>query len=71
MKKMTQGIMLSERSQSKQTLCDITYDVESKKYNKLMNRTEEQIHRYRDQISGYHGVGWGMDSTGVREGDTN
>ena len=42
MKKMTQGIMLSERSQSKQTLCDITYDVESKKYNKLMNITKKK-----------------------------
>ena len=33
--------------------------MESKQYNKLMNRTKEQTHRYRDQISGYHGVAVG------------
>ena len=65
-----ESIMLSEISQTKTNTVHRLH-VESKKYNKLMNRTEEQIHRYRDQISGYHGVGWGMDSTGVREGDTN
>lgn len=38
---MTQGIMLSERSQrARQTLRDITYAGESKNYNKLINITK-------------------------------
>jgi len=36
--------------------------VESKKYNKLVNKTEKKLtHRYREETSGYH---WGEGSGG-------
>ena len=46
--------MLSEISQTeRQILYGITYYVESKMYNKLVNITKKkQSHRYREQTSG-------------------
>ena len=43
-----EGIMLSEKSQTAKDklLYDIVY-VESKKYNKLVNITKKQTHKYR------------------------
>ena len=44
--------------------------MESKKYNKLVNTTkQEQTHRYREQISGFH---WGQGQhRGGAMGGTN
>ena len=43
--------------------------MESKKYNKLVSITEKQIHRYREQNSGYQ---WGGErgNKGVGERET-
>ena len=50
-----EGIMLSEVSQTEgQILYDITYMWNLKKYNKLVIITKKQIHRYKEQTSGYH-----------------
>ena len=64
-----EGIMLSEISQTEKT--KIVRDhlhVESKKYNKVVNRTKKkQTHRYREQTSGYQwgeGRGRGMIEIG-------
>ena len=45
--------------------------VESKKYDKLMNITKKQTHRYREQTSGYQWGGGGMAKRGRGVGDTN
>ena len=50
-----ESIMLSEISQRK-TNTVYHLHVESKKYSKLVNITEKQAHRYREQTSGYQ---WG------------
>ena len=56
-----EDIMLSEISQTKKDkYCVISLNVESKKYNKLVNITKKkQTHRYREQTSGYQ---WGEGS---------
>ena len=53
-----EGIMLNEISQTeKDKYCMIWLNVESKKYNKLVNITKKKhTHRYRKQTSGYQ---WG------------
>ena len=50
-----EAITLSEMSdREKQILYDSIYNMESKKYNRLVNKTKEkQTHRYREQTSGY------------------
>ena len=48
------SIMLSEISQRKKSTVCNHLCVESKKYNKLVNRTKkQQTHRYREQASGF------------------
>ena len=49
-----EGIMLSEISQRKTNAVGCHLYVESKKYNKLVNKTKkQQTHRYGEQTSGY------------------
>ena len=50
-----EDITLSEMSdREKQILYDSIYNMESKKYSKLVNKTEnKQTHRYREQTSGH------------------
>ena len=49
--------MWNKSDSKKQLLNYITYNVKSKKYNKLLNRTEKsQTHRYREKTSDYQ---WG------------
>ena len=45
--------MLNEISQRKTNTVWYHLYMESKTYNKLMNITKEQTHRYREQTSGY------------------
>ena len=53
----------------RQILYDITYMLNPKKYNKLVNITnEKQTHRYREQTSGYQLQG---QYKGGRVGGTN
>ena len=48
-----EGIMLNKSDRERQILYGITY-LESKKYNKLVNKTKRmQTHRYKGQTSGY------------------
>ena len=64
-----EGIMLSEWVR-KRKANTVWYHIcaESKKYNKLANITKEkQIHRFREQTSGYGGG----DYRDVGEGGTN
>ena len=43
--------------------------MESKKYNKLVNKTKyKQIHRYREQTSGYQ---WGEEGGSSNKGQGN
>ena len=60
--------MLSEISQTeRQILYGITYYVESKMYNKLVNITKKkQTHKYREQTSGYQ---WGERGEGQYTGE--
>ena len=52
-----EGIMLSEISQRKKNTVWYHLHVESKKHNKLVNKTiKKQTHKYREQASGYQ---WG------------
>ena len=55
--------MLSEVSQTKTNTVWYHLYMESKKYNKLVNITEKQIHRYREQTSGYQ---WRENGGGAR-----
>ena len=65
-----EGIMLSEISQRKTNAVKYHLYVESKKYNKLVNKTKEkQIHRYREQTNGYQWDGGQYRGGGV--GGTN
>ena len=61
-------IMLSEISQRKINTVWYHLYVESKKYNKVVNITKKkQIHRYREQTTGYH---WGEGERGnIRVGE--
>ena len=63
-----EAITLSEMSdREKQILYDSIYNMESKKYIKLVNKTEnKQTHRYREQTSG-HQWGKGRGNIGVRD----
>ena len=57
------GIMLSEISQRKTNM--ISFYVESKKYNKLVNKMKKkQTHRYKELTSCYQ---WGGAILGVGE----
>ena len=50
-----EGTMLSRTKKSdreRQILYDITYMWNLKEYNKLVNKTKQQTHRYRGQTSG-------------------
>ena len=51
----TEGIMLSEISQTEKanTVWHHLYVESKKKYNKLVNLTKKQIHRFSEQTSGY------------------
>ena len=62
-----EGIMLRERIQRKTNTVRYLLYIESKKYNKLVNITKKkQIHRYREQTSGYQwGQGRGRGNIGV------
>ena len=52
----------NKSDRERQTLYDITYMRNLKKYNKLVTITKkQQTHRYREQTSGYH---WGEGSGG-------
>ena len=56
-----------ESKRQRHILHDITYNVESKSYNKLNeynNKKRLQTHRYREQTSGYQwGEGWGRGNS--------
>ena len=57
--------MLNEISQTeKDKYCMISQYMESKKYNKRVNKTKKkQTHRYREQTSGYQ---WGGGRGNIR-----
>ena len=48
--------MLSEINQRKTNTVCYHLHAESKKYNKLVNRTKKETHGYREQSSGYQWV---------------
>ena len=68
------NIMLNECQTENDKYCTISWYhlyVESKKYNKLVNKTKtKQTHRYREKISGYQLQGSG-EQRGDRMGGSN
>ena len=63
------GVVLSEISQTKKDKnCMISLNMESKKYNKLVNIAKKQTHRYREQTSDYQlEEGGGRGERGVAD----
>ena len=60
----SEGIMLNEVSQKKKYTSQYHFYVESKKHNKLVNKTKkQQIHRHTKQTSGHQ---WGKGSCADR-----
>ena len=61
-----EGIMLSEISQRKINTVWYHWYAESKKYNRLVNKTKKQTHGYEERTRGYHWEeGKGRGRTGV------
>ena len=62
-----EGILLNEISQQKINTVWYHLYVESEKYNRLVNKTKRQTHRYKEQTSGYHWEeGTGRNKIGVK-----
>ena len=60
-----ESVMRSEMSQRKTNTVQYFY-VESKKYNKLVNKTKKkQAHRYKEQTSSYQWGWWEGSNIGV------
>ena len=62
-----EGIMVSEINQTTKTNTVLSLNVESKIYNKLVNKAKKkQTHRYREQTKGYQ---WGGYEGAIGMGD--